>query len=309
MSNELTLHKKNRHINGYNFELLCKAYPKLQRFIIKNKFNNKSTIDFSDACAVKALNVALLAAHYQISYWDIPKGYLCPPIPGRVDYIHHLAQLLATSLSNNDINNFPLSKSLINKTPTVLDIGTGASCIYPLLGQREYNWNFVASDIDPASIKAASRIIQKNKGLSESIECRHQQDPKQIFNGIIKKDEFYHLTVCNPPFHKSLSDAQQGTKTKWKNLSKGASTSNTALNFGGQKAELWCDGGELTFIQKMIRESISYQQQVLWFTTLISKKDNVRPIKLMLKKAKVKQIQVVKMAQGNKISRFIAWTF
>jgi len=309
MSNELTLHHKNRHKNDYNFQVLCKAYPKLQRFIIKNKFNNKPTIDFSDAGAVKTLNAALLATYYQIPYWDIPKGYLCPPIPGRVDYIHHLAQLLETSINNNDINKYPLSKKRTNKKTTVLDIGTGASCIYPILGQREYNWHFVASDIDPISIKAASEMINKNEGLANAIECRHQQDCKLIFDGIIKKDEFYHLTLCNPPFHKSLNDAQQGTKQKWKNLNKGASTSSTRLNFGGQKAELWCDGGELTFIQKMIKESTRYQQQVLWFTTLVSKKDNIRPLKLALKKAKVTQIQVIKMAQGNKISRFIAWTF
>ncbi|MCJ8320509.1 MAG: 23S rRNA (adenine(1618)-N(6))-methyltransferase RlmF [Colwellia sp.] len=309
MSIELTLHHKNKHKNGYDFQVLCKTYPKLQRFIIKNKFNNQPTIDFSDACAVKTLNAALLASYYQIANWDIPKGYLCPPIPGRVDYIHHLAQLLATSLKDNSVSKSLLSQKVTSKKVTVLDIGTGASCIYPILGQREYKWHFVASDIDPLSIASALQIINKNERLADAIECRHQQDHKQIFKGIIKKGEFYHLTMCNPPFHKSITDAQQGTKRKWSNLNKGASSASSTLNFGGQKAELWCDGGELTFIQKMIKESIGYQQQVLWFTTLISKKDNIRPIKLALKKAKVANTQVIKMAQGNKISRFIAWTF
>mgnify|MGYP000099471838 CR=1 FL=1 len=309
MANELTLHDKNKHKNGYDFRTISKVHPKLHRFIIKNKYNNKPTIDFSDACAVKALNAALLATYYQIPNWDFPEGYLCPPIPGRVDYIHHLAQLLKVSINNNDINKYPLSKSQPNKKTSVLDIGTGASCIYPILGQREYNWNFVASDIDPVSITSASHIINNNEGLANAIECRHQQDSKKIFKGIIKEGEFFHLTLCNPPFHKSLTDAQEGTKDKWRNLNKGASVVSTKLNFGGQKAELWCDGGELTFIQRMIKESIDYQQQVLWFTTLVSKKENIRPIKIALKKAKASKIQVIKMAQGNKISRFIAWTF
>jgi 23S rRNA (adenine1618-N6)-methyltransferase len=57
------------------------------------------TIDFSDPEAVKSLNQALL-----ISYYDIQMGYshyLCPPIPGRADYIHYIADLLAES--NNGI--------------------------------------------------------------------------------------------------------------------------------------------------------------------------------------------------------------
>jgi 23S rRNA (adenine1618-N6)-methyltransferase len=39
----------------------------------------------------------------------------------------------------------------------VLDIGTGASCIYPILGQTVYQWHFVASDIDPISINTAKK--------------------------------------------------------------------------------------------------------------------------------------------------------
>ena len=59
----------------------------------------------------------------------------------------------------------------------------------------------------------------------------------------------------------------------------------------------------------MIKESQTYAKQVLWFTCLVSQKDNVRPLKMALKKANVSQIEVVKMSQGNKISRFIAWRY
>ncbi len=302
-----TLHNKNRHKDGYNFKHLCKAHPALKQFIIQNKFNHQDTIDFSNSEAVKALNAALLSSDYQIKHWDIPNGYLCPPIPGRVDYIHYLAELLTETLKNNMVtrNLLELDKTLA--PVSVLDIGTGASCIYPILGQRAYDWHFVASDIDEISIKMANKNVRNNVGLSAAITCRHQKDAEQIFKGIIASGEFYHLTMCNPPFHKSLKDAQAGTKRKWQNLKQ--TTNKNTLNFGGQKAELWCKGGELAFIQKMIKESRYYQQQVLWFTCLVSQKENVRAIKFALKKAKVKQIKVVNMAQGNKISRFIAWTY
>ncbi len=299
-----SLHIKNRHRHGYNFNTLAKAHPELTNFIIKNKFNGQATIDFSNANAVKSLNLALLKKDYQIDDWEIPQGFLCPPIPGRVDYIHYLADLL---------NGTQLSCEQAKLPVTVLDIGTGASCIYPILGQREYNWNFVATDIDKISIKFANKNIQNNNSLSHHVNCRLQANADHIFTGIIQENEFYHLTMCNPPFHKSLAEASQGTQQKWQKLNKSAKqakpkdTSN--LNFGGQKAELWCKGGELAFIRKMIKESKYFQKQVLWFTCLVSKKDNLSQIKLSLKKAKVSDIKVIKMAQGQKISRFIAWSY
>ena len=293
------LHKKNIHRHGYDLNALTQSYPPLAPFIISNKFNQKATIDFSDTNAVKALNFALLKKYYQIGHWNFPEGYLCPPIPGRVDYIHYLADLLKKSTSD-----------IANKV-TVLDIGTGASCIYPILGARTQGWSFVASDIDPISIKAANANVKSNDGLAKQITCRLQTDSQHIFKGIIQPNEYYHLTMCNPPFHKSLADATKGTVRKWKNLSKEANKNKQekTLNFGGQKAELWCHGGEVSFIRQMIKESKQYREQVLWFTCLVSKKDNLSAIKLSLKKAKVAKITEVKMAQGQKVSRFIAWSF
>ena len=297
------LHKKNIHRNGYDFDALTHTYPPLSHYIISNKFNQQATIDFSDSSAVKALNFALLKKYYRIEHWDFPTGYLCPPIPGRMDYIHYLADLLKKSKVDS-----------ANKI-SVLDIGTGASCIYPLLGARSQGWRFVASDIDPISIKAANTNVTSNKGLAKQITCRLQHNSNHIFEDIIQPNEYYHLTMCNPPFHKSLADATKGTLRKWQNLGKGSNTNSSSnkqdntLNFGGQKAELWCEGGEVNFIRQMIKESKQYREQVLWFTCLVSKKDHLSAIKLSLKKANATQINVVKMAQGQKISRFIAWSF
>ncbi|WNC67687.1 23S rRNA (adenine(1618)-N(6))-methyltransferase RlmF [Thalassotalea nanhaiensis] len=297
------MHPRNRHNDGYNFNDLVKAYPKLSPFVRTNEYQNLS-IDFSSSEAVKALNAALLVHHYQVQGWDIPDGFLCPPIPGRVDYIHYLADLLKAT-NNNKIPHG-------NKV-NALDIGTGASCIYPILGQRQNGWHFVASDIDPISIASANKNIANNDNLTGTIECRLQENNQHIFTNIIKEGESFAVTLCNPPFHSSLVEATKGSERKWQNLNKSSVSNNenenVKLNFGGQKAELWCDGGELKFIRKMINESKQYQQQVLWFSCLVSKSENVKPLKLALKKSKAVQIKVIKMAQGNKISRFIAWSF
>jgi len=298
MSTKTALHPRNKHRNGYDFTNLIKTYPALSEFIVQNKHNQQDTIDFSNSLAVKSLNTALLKKHYHIEDWDFPQGYLCPPIPGRVDYIHYLADLLKESKISN------------NEDISIIDIGTGATCIYPILGASEYGWNFVATDIDPISINASIANISGNKNIKNKVQFRLQNNSENIFESIIKPNEYYHLTMCNPPFHKSLADANRGSTRKWKNLNKGAENkAKGTLNFGGQKAELWCKGGELAFIGQMIKESKKYQNQVLWFTCLVSKKDNLSKLKFYLKKAKVSNIKVFNMAQGQKTSRFIAWSF
>ncbi|WP_174371944.1 23S rRNA (adenine(1618)-N(6))-methyltransferase RlmF [Vibrio ezurae] len=301
------LHPKNKHHGRYNIDALVKALPALKSKIVLNPKGEK-TVNFSDPDSVLMLNKALLALHYQVRVWDIPQGYLCPPIPGRADYVHRLAELLERT----------------TETIKVLDIGTGASCIYPIIGATDYQWHFTASDVDPVSIKVASEIVAQNPHLSGKITPRLQTDAKHIFQGVIKEGEYYHLTMCNPPFHKSLKEAQLGTQRKASNLAKnrvkrGAQSMNAkasalkpqqkGLNFGGQKAELWCPGGEEAFIKNMANESALFKDQVGWFSTLISKKENVSSMKKKLTSLKVKEIKVVEMSQGQKISRFIAWRY
>lgn len=290
------LHPRNRHQAPYDFVALCLRTPELQSFVFVNPYG-ASTIDFADPAAVKALNKALLALHYGIQHWDLPAGYLCPPIPGRVDYLHRVADLLAESAGK-----VPTGKGV-----RVLDIGVGANCIYPLLGAREYGWRFVGSDIDPVSVKAASLLANSN-GLGSQIECRLQGRAGDIFQGIVAPRERFALTLCNPPFHASLAEASKGTERKLRNLGKEVKD-KPVLNFGGQKAELWCEGGEAAFLAAMINQSRAFAEQCLWFSSLVSKKENLPAAKKALTRVGVRQVRVLEMAQGNKVSRVLAWTF
>lgn len=290
------LHPRNRHQAPYDFAALCLRTPELQPFVFVNPYG-ASTIDFADPAAVKALNKALLALHYGIQHWDLPAGYLCPPIPGRVDYLHRVADLLAESAGK-----VPTGKGV-----RVLDVGVGANCIYPLLGAREYGWRFVGSDIDPVSVKAASLLANSN-GLGSQIECRLQGRAGDIFQGIVAPRERFALTLCNPPFHASLAEASKGTERKLRNLGKEVKD-KPVLNFGGQKAELWCEGGEAAFLAAMINQSLAFAEQCLWFSSLVSKKENLPAAKKALTRVGARQVRVLEMAQGNKVSRVLAWTF
>jgi len=293
------LHIRSKHHGRYDLEKLIMDCPDLARFVKLNKYNDES-IDFSDPDAVMSLNKALLKHFYRIDNWDIPDNYLCPPIPGRADYIHHIADLLASSTSDGII---PRGKKI-----KCLDIGVGANCIYPIIGNKEYGWNFIGSDIDPLALKFAGKIIKANNFKKGDIELRLQQNPNDIFVGIVGEGERFDLTICNPPFHASRAEAQSGTLRKLRNLDK-VKTTKPILNFGGQENELWCDGGEKRFVRDMILQSKEIPTSCFWFSSLVSKQYNLKSIYRVLKRVQAVDVKTIQMGQGNKTSRFVAWTF
>lgn len=298
ITEKTSLHPRNPHRLGYDFKQLIINCPELEEFVSINQYNIE-TIDFSNPKAVKSLNKALLVSHYDIQNWDIPNNSLCPPIPGRADYIHYIADLLATS--NNGI---------IPEGETVqgLDIGIGANCIYPVIGNSVYGWSFVGTDIDATALENCSKIIEDNPRLIDAISLQQQTDSRLIFKNIITPEDKFTFTICNPPFHASQEEATKATIRKINNL-ENTKTTKPILNFGGQNAELWCEGGELGFVTQMIYESVKYPMQCLWFTTLVSKKENLSSLYKTLNKVSAVEVKTIDMAQGQKTSRIVAWTF
>ncbi|MBL8517813.1 MAG: 23S rRNA (adenine(1618)-N(6))-methyltransferase RlmF [Betaproteobacteria bacterium] len=303
---KLSLHPRNRHRGRYDFAQLVAALPALEACLIPNPFDAKElTIDFANPESVMALNAALLKAFYAVESWRIPPGYLCPPIPGRADYVHHAADLLA----NDHRGSIPRGPAV-----RVLDIGVGANCIYPLIGHHEYGWRFVGSDCDAAALGAAQKIVDDNAGLAAVIELRQQSSKQNIFAGILAPDDRFDLVMCNPPFHASAREAEDSAMRKWKNLGKnlgkaGKTKSNPKLNFGGQAAELWCDGGEVGFVCRMVAESAACRSQVGWFSSLVSNEESLPAIYAALRDVKARRVETIDMAQGQKKSRIVAWRF
>lgn len=295
------MHPRNRHPGRYDFRALVAASPELARFVGKNAHGDIS-IDFANPEAVKALNGALLKSFYGISGWDIPQGYLCPPIPGRSDYIHSIADLLA---DNND-GRIPRGDRV-----RVLDVGVGASLIYPIIGRSEYEWSFVGTDVDDKALASARRILEANPKLASGIELRLQSVPENILKGVVQPDERFDLVVCNPPFHSSLEEAEQGSRRKWRNLGRApsASTRKPKLNFGGQSGELWCPGGEVAFIGRMIDESAVFAKNVFCYSSLVSKDSSLDDLYERLNQAEVADTATIEILHGQKKSRIVAWTF
>ena len=306
MEREKGLHPRNIHHKQYDFAALIKDHPELSTFVKKNQYGALG-IEFSDAAAVLNLNQALLAHHYKVKNWSISKGHLCPPIPGRADYIHYIADLLGEPFE---------------KVPPVgtkvkgLDIGTGSSCIYPILGNSIYGWKFVGSDISSEALNHAKEVLNSNPTLKKNIKTRFQKSSDHIFKDLIKAEEKFDFTMCNPPFYSSLEEAKSATERKINNLNISKEKKGHApikkgkpSNFGGSKSELWYPGGQSTFIKKMIKESVIVKDQCKWFTTLVSHKPSIAEFNDLLQELKRAEVRSIEMHQGQKISHILAWRF
>lgn len=291
------LHPRNPHRFRYDFAALLKSAPELNNYVILNP-KGEQTINFSSAKAVKALNSALLAHFYRVKDWDIPEGYLCPPIPGRADYIHTLADVLA------ETHNGIIPKGARVKA---LDIGTGSSAIYPIIGNREYGWSFVGTEFDVNAVASAQALLEHNTDLAKRIEVRHQRFKESIFRGVVQDNEVYDVTLCNPPFYSSAKEAQSANQRKNRNLKR--PTGKSKRNFGGQDHELWFPGGERAFVEKIIVESKAMGERCLWFSALISNQDHLTKLEHVLEENGVATHQVKTMAQGQKTSRLLIWSF
>ena len=275
------MHKRNLHRHGYKFDRLLKAQPSLEPFIIDSPTGEK-TIDFSNSEAVLELNKALLLLHYGIKNLKLPEHSLSPAVPGRADYLHHIADLIGKGDKKG------------------LDIGCGASAIYCLLGNSIYNYKMVGVDVDDESVAYA----RKNTSKIDTIEIRNQVNRSFILKGIMREDEHFDFVMCNPPFYESEEEAIKANFKKQQKLG----TIEDGRNFSGLAHELWCNGGEALFIKRMIKESVAVKKQVTWFTCLLSRKQHLdKPIKQITKLKG--RYEVVPMNTGNKDSRFLAWTF
>jgi 23S rRNA (adenine1618-N6)-methyltransferase len=276
------INPKNKYFNNPpNFEELANKYSEFKKYVYKNKFGSFS-INWKNKEAVKELCKCLLKNDFRLNYWDIPDGFLIPSITSKCNYINWIDDLL------DEIN--IVNKKHINKG---LDIGTGANCIYPLLGHQIYGWNFKCSELNQEAIEVAEKIIQNNK-LNKNIEIIKQVNEDNIFINIINPDDLFIFTMCNPPYFSK-------EETKHNNP-------NTVCEYNDK--EVYCKGGEFQFISTMIEESKIYKNKIIWFTTLVGKKINFDKILKVLENIhEIKMIKTTTFYQGKLARWGVAWSY
>ena len=290
------MHPLNPYYNRYDLKRLIKFHPLLQRHIILNPLCEE-TIDFSSSIAIYALNKAILLADFKLDNYDLPIGYLIPPIPGRLDYLLHIRDFLSGKFNTSQ-----------NEQLRGLDIGTGANGIYCILGAQYFNWKMVGIDSDEKAIEIANTNIQHSYALKNNVKLYHQKNKSFLFKNIIKSCDLFDFIVCNPPFHISKEEAIKGSLRKLNNLDSQSINTEFKLNFEGQANELWCNGGEVLFIKRLIKESLMFKHQVKVFSTIVAKANSLIIIKKQLKKAKA-NFYIIPTSLGNKKGRYVMWWF
>ena len=296
------LHARNRHLLGYDMARLVSSHAALAPFL-RSRPDGKQTVDFSDPAAVSTLNTALLVSDYSYDF-SLPPGHLTPAVPGRADYIHLLADLLA----EDGTGEVPTGRSVVG-----MDVGVGASGVYPLVGHADYGWSFLGTDVSRASLESCERLARRN---AVPLELRRQAEPRAVLRGVLQPTDRLAFTMCNPPFYASAEEARAATARKWRGLGKGARLGKGKgeeawRSFAGQPHELYCDGGERAFVRRLIRESAAPERRkaALWFTSLVSAARAMPALRAELRDARPAATRELALSTSNKGMRVLAWTF
>ncbi|PHH58813.1 hypothetical protein CDD80_1957 [Ophiocordyceps camponoti-rufipedis] len=243
-------------------------------------------LDFGDPASVVQLSKTLLKLDFGLEL-HLPPDRLCPPIPNRHCYILWLKDLL-------DSSSYDPPGSLVG-----MDVGTGASCIYPLLGCVQRPWSFIATDIDAESLAWARRNVQQNK-LDHRISIVHRNADHHL----VPLDELgldaIDFVMTNPPFYASEEDLLESARRK-------ARPPWTACT--GSRTEMVVEGGEVAFVGRMVDESLVLRQRVRWYTSMLGFRSSVASLVTQLRKHGISNYAVTEFAQGTKTKRWaIAWS-
>jgi 23S rRNA (adenine1618-N6)-methyltransferase len=332
-----------------DFAALARHHPPLAPFLRRGAAAAASaaraSLDFSDAAACRALTAALLKVDYGVE-WALPAGHLAPPVTVRANYVHWLQDLLALAPppapgvvvsedgaekvvvggggAGNGAGRGPAALSppaLTGPGIVGLDIGTGASLIYPLLGAAVAGWRFVAVDVTRAALAGAAANRAANPRLAPLLELRaarpqpaqraalgadaalgDDEDPSStpavslplpgVLAAALRPGERFAFSMCNPPFFESAAEA-------------GA---NPATAYGGTPAEVAFPGGEAAFVASMVEDSFRLGEAVHWYTTMVGKKATLKAMRAMLTARGARTVRTAEFAQGRTARWGLAWS-
>uniref|UniRef100_A0A182WDY1 U6 small nuclear RNA (adenine-(43)-N(6))-methyltransferase n=1 Tax=Anopheles minimus TaxID=112268 RepID=A0A182WDY1_9DIPT len=286
------MHPRNRYRQKPNFHLLVKQYPELNE-VARVDLTGKVKLDYRNKRAVHLLSKCLLLRDFGLKL-ELPPNKLVPTLPLRLNYIHWLEDIGSVAQWQD------------KETVRGIDIGCGASCIYPLLAvvQSQQRWHMVAIEKAEDSLESAKANVIRNE-LQGCINVQSQKlEGNTILLDVLKDfpNERFDFCMCNPPFFDSNSnELKPHDRTGKRREPSNAST--------GSLEELCTEGGEVKFISQIIEESLQLKDRVSVYTTMIGHKSSYEKILRALKQASIHNITVSRFCQGNTTRWAVAWSF
>eukprot|EP00898_Chlorokybus_atmophyticus_P003318 jgi/Chlat1/3988/Chrsp26S03981 len=291
-------HPRSRYADkAPDFAALAELYPSFKPYV-RIREDGSVSIDWTSFDATRELTCALLHHDYKVD-WVLPDGYLCPTVTSRENYINWIHDLLQLSRRGH--------ASPPDKQPDItgIDIGTGASCIYPLIGASIFGWHFVGTDIVDPALQHAKANVDRNPHLAHLIQVRRGHvlesqggdidgdGAKGLLVGVVNDDERYDFCMCNPPFFESFEEVGANPRTAC----------------GGSPAEMVTPGGEAAFVRRIIADSFVLRDRVWWYTSMLGRKATLLQLKKELHERKVPAVRVTEFSQGRTARWGLAWSF
>jgi len=277
-----------------DFNDLAARYPPLASYVRKDR-TGAPHIEFSDPRALRELCYAFMWLDHNIRI-EFPLDSLIPTVPGRLEYVQWVGNLLANDSDRDEGMRGKSSGRKGKKAAAVwgIDIGVGCSCIYPLLGCASYpDWNFLGTDIDARSIEYAEDNVRRNnleKRVILKLTTGPDILPEEILPATIQNFDF---VLCNPPFYSGPSDFVP------------KATPASGINSGSTRESITA-GGEVAFVLRMLEESRKLKGRVRWWTSLIGKKQSVDQLADALRAAGV-ELKIGQFRPGQTSRWAVAW--
>ncbi|XP_051934665.1 RNA N6-adenosine-methyltransferase mettl16 [Hippocampus zosterae] len=285
MSLNKSMHPRNRYKDkAPDFAYLASKYPEFQEHVHTN-LSGRAVVNFKEPEAVRALTCTLLKEDFGLSI-EIPLERLIPTVPLRLNYIHWVEDLIDGQ-----------------KQPRRgIDIGTGASCIYPLLGASMNGWYFLATEVDDICFDYATRNVEQNH-LSDLIKVVKVPQKTLLMDALKEETEIvYDFCMCNPPFFANQLEA------KGVNSRNARRPPPSSVNTGGV-TEIMAEGGELEFVKRIIHDSLQLKKRLRWYSCMLGKKCSLAPLKEELRKQGVPKVTHTEFCQGRTMRWALAWSF
>ncbi|KAI5457102.1 hypothetical protein BGZ63DRAFT_83174 [Mariannaea sp. PMI_226] len=266
-----------------DFKELAKRDPDFAKL-----WNQRKPDFFNDPACVMQLTKTLLRLDFDLKI-ELPDDRLCPPVTNRHNYLLWLKSLLDST------SHEPTRQKVVG-----LDIGTGASCIYPLLGCAQRPWSFIATDIDEKSLTYAEKNVTLN-----NLQDRIKVVPRKPTDSLIPLEDLnidsIDFTMNNPPFYKSEEEMTQSAAQKNRPPSSACT---------GAKVEMVTDGGEVGFIGRILQESLILRERVQWYTAMFGFLASVVEFVDKLRAHGIDNYAVTEFIQGSQTRRWaVGWSF
>ncbi|XP_069134208.1 RNA N6-adenosine-methyltransferase mettl16-like [Argopecten irradians] len=261
------MHPRNLYKNKKpNFQELALKYPDFRKYVFPD-VTGKLFLDFKHPDSLRQLSKTLLEDDFDLKM-ELPLDRLVPTVPLRLNYIHWLEDVLAASKAGKCIKG--------------IDIGTGSSCIYPILSCKLHDdWTFLATEVDDKNFMFTQKNIETN-GMTERIKVKkvNAVDDTILCDAIKDESDTFDFCMCNPPFFADHVEAQAVAKSR--SYSRADPKSVCTASF----TEKIVEGGEVNFLKRMIKDSMELGDKIRIYSSMIGKKSSLPPLKEELRKLK-----------------------